>query len=59
MSDRILVLREGRLMAEFTAAEATAEKVMAAATGQAIEPAATPVVLPADSQAALAAATEV
>lgn len=34
MSDRILVMREGHLMGEFTRAEATPEKVMAAATGQ-------------------------
>ncbi|MCX7049401.1 MAG: sugar ABC transporter ATP-binding protein [Candidatus Sumerlaeota bacterium] len=32
VSDRILVLREGRLAAEFSRAEATAERVMAAAT---------------------------
>ena len=34
MSDRILVMREGRLAAEFAQAEATAERVIAAATGQ-------------------------
>jgi D-xylose transport system ATP-binding protein len=34
LSDRILVLHEGRLTGEFTRLEATAEKVMAAATGQ-------------------------
>ncbi|MGI8494612.1 MAG: xylose ABC transporter ATP-binding protein [Pyrinomonadaceae bacterium] len=34
LSDRILVLHEGRLTGEFTKAEATPEKVMAAATGQ-------------------------
>jgi rhamnose transport system ATP-binding protein len=32
MSDRILVLREGRVTAEFDAAEATSERVMDAAT---------------------------
>lgn len=32
MSDRILVMREGRLTAEFSRAEATQEKLMAAAT---------------------------
>ncbi len=34
LSDRILVLHEGKLTGEFTKAEATAEKVMARATGQ-------------------------
>ncbi|MDQ3800139.1 MAG: ATP-binding cassette domain-containing protein, partial [Acidobacteriota bacterium] len=34
LSDRILVLHEGKLTGEFTRAEATPEKVMAAATGQ-------------------------
>ena len=34
LADRILVLHEGRLTGEFTEQEATAEKVMAAATGQ-------------------------
>jgi ribose/xylose/arabinose/galactoside ABC-type transport system permease subunit len=34
MSDRILVMREGRLAGEFTRQEATQEKIMAAATGQ-------------------------
>jgi ABC-type sugar transport system ATPase subunit len=34
LADRILVLHEGRLTGEFTETEATAEKVMAAATGQ-------------------------
>ena len=34
MSDRVLVIREGKLTAEFTRAQATAEKVIAAATGQ-------------------------
>lgn len=33
MSDRILVMREGRLTAELTRDEATQEKIMAAATG--------------------------
>jgi rhamnose transport system ATP-binding protein len=35
VSDRILVMREGRLAAEFTRAEATEERIIAAATGQA------------------------
>src|ERR1700761_1570884 len=34
MADRILVMREGRLTAEFTQAEASEEDIMAAATGQ-------------------------
>ncbi len=34
MSDRVLVMREGRLTGHFQRAEATAERVMAAATGQ-------------------------
>ena len=34
LSDRILVLHEGRLTGEFTKAEATPEKVMMAATGE-------------------------
>jgi rhamnose transport system ATP-binding protein len=34
VGDRILVMREGRLAAEFARANATEEKVMAAATGQ-------------------------
>ena len=33
MSDRIIVLSEGRLTGEFTREEATQEKIMAAATG--------------------------
>ena len=33
LSDRILVLHEGRLTGEFSKTEATPEKVMAAATG--------------------------
>jgi rhamnose transport system ATP-binding protein len=35
VADRILVMREGRLLAEFTNAEASEERIMAAATGQA------------------------
>jgi rhamnose transport system ATP-binding protein len=35
MSDRILVMREGKLVRELTRAEATPERVIAAATGQA------------------------
>lgn len=34
VSDRILVMREGRLMAEYSRAEATQDKIMHAATGQ-------------------------
>lgn len=34
MSDRIVVLREGSITGRFTRAEATAEKIMAAATGR-------------------------
>ena len=34
MSDRVLVMREGRLTGHFQRAEATAERIMAAATGQ-------------------------
>ena len=34
MADRVLVMREGRLTAEFTQAEASEEDIMAAATGQ-------------------------
>ncbi len=34
MSDRVLTMREGRLVAEFGRGEATQERVMAAATGQ-------------------------
>ncbi len=37
MSDRILVMREGRITGAFTKAEATAERIMAAATGQVLE----------------------
>jgi rhamnose transport system ATP-binding protein len=35
ISDRILVMREGRLMAELTRAEASEEEILSAATGQA------------------------
>jgi rhamnose transport system ATP-binding protein len=34
MSDRILVMREGRLTAHFDRAQASQERIMAAATGQ-------------------------
>jgi ABC-type sugar transport system ATPase subunit len=34
LSDRIIVLHEGKMTGEFSRAEATPEKVMAAATGQ-------------------------
>ena len=34
LSDRVMVLHEGRMTGEFTKTEATPEKVMAAATGQ-------------------------
>ena len=34
LSDRVIVLHEGRVTGEFTRSEATPEKVMAAATGQ-------------------------
>jgi rhamnose transport system ATP-binding protein len=37
MSDRIMVMREGRVTGMFTKAEATAERVMAAATGQVLD----------------------
>lgn len=37
MSDRIIVMREGRITAQFNKSEATAERVMAAATGQIVE----------------------
>ncbi|HEV8557159.1 MAG TPA: sugar ABC transporter ATP-binding protein [Actinophytocola sp.] len=36
MADRVLVMREGRLVAELTRAEATQERIMLAATGQAV-----------------------
>jgi len=35
LSDRVLVLHEGRVTGEFTRTEATPEKVMACATGHA------------------------
>jgi rhamnose transport system ATP-binding protein len=35
VSDRILVMREGRLMAEFAHADASEEEILSAATGQA------------------------
>jgi rhamnose transport system ATP-binding protein len=38
LGDRILVMREGRLTAEFGHGDATEEKIMAAATGQLREP---------------------
>lgn len=34
VSDRILVMRDGRLTAEFSRAEATQDRIMQAATGQ-------------------------
>ena len=34
VGDRILVMREGRLIAEFAHADASEEKIMSAATGQ-------------------------
>jgi D-xylose transport system ATP-binding protein len=37
LSDRILVLHEGRITGEFTRADATPEKVMACATGQVMQ----------------------
>ena len=37
VSDRILVMREGRLVAEFSHAEASEESIMAAATGQPVQ----------------------
>ena len=43
MSDRVLTMREGRLVGEFARAEATPERVMAAAAGQ---PMAVPMVVP-------------
>jgi ABC-type sugar transport system ATPase subunit len=36
LSDRILVLHEGRITGQFRRDEATAERVMACATGQAV-----------------------
>jgi ABC-type sugar transport system ATPase subunit len=38
MSDRVLVMHEGRLAGEFTRKEATEELVMMAATGTEVEP---------------------
>jgi rhamnose transport system ATP-binding protein len=38
ISDRILVMREGRLMAEFAHADASEEEILSAATGQAPPP---------------------
>jgi rhamnose transport system ATP-binding protein len=38
VSDRVLVMREGRLAAEFARADATEERIIAAGTGQAVEP---------------------
>jgi rhamnose transport system ATP-binding protein len=38
MSDRIIVMREGRITGHFTRSEATQEKIMAAATGQSLTP---------------------
>jgi rhamnose transport system ATP-binding protein len=37
MSDRVLVMREGRLVAELDRANATPERVIAAAAGMATE----------------------
>jgi rhamnose transport system ATP-binding protein len=37
MSDRVLVMREGRLVKEFSRGRASAERVIAAATGQSME----------------------
>ena len=34
MSHRVLVMRQGRIVAEFPREEATEERIMAAATGQ-------------------------
>jgi rhamnose transport system ATP-binding protein len=38
VSDRVLVMREGRLAAEFARADATEERIIAAGTGQASKP---------------------
>jgi hypothetical protein len=38
ISDRILVMREGRLMAEFAHSGASEEEILSAATGQAQPP---------------------
>src|SRR5205823_2263804 len=43
MSDRVIVMREGRITGEFTRGKATQEKIMSAATGQALDSAPTPV----------------
>ena len=40
VADRILVMREGRLVAELSHAEASEERIVAAATGQVDEEAA-------------------
>ena len=40
VADRILVLHEGRMAAEFDRADVTADKIMRAATGQAVKDAA-------------------
>ena len=37
MSDRIAVMREGRIVGFFDKSEATAERIMAAATGQILQ----------------------
>jgi ABC-type sugar transport system ATPase subunit len=37
MSDRIIVMREGRITGLFDKSEATAERIMAAATAQVLE----------------------
>jgi rhamnose transport system ATP-binding protein len=37
MSDRVLVMREGHLAAQFGKDEMSAERIMAAATGQVLE----------------------
>jgi rhamnose transport system ATP-binding protein len=37
MSDRVIVMREGRITGMFSSNEATAERIMAAATGQVLE----------------------
>jgi ribose transport system ATP-binding protein len=37
MSDRIMVMHEGRIMGEIASAEATEERIMMLATGQQIE----------------------
>jgi energy-coupling factor transporter ATP-binding protein EcfA2 len=56
ISDRILVMREGRLMTELAHADASEEEILSAATGQAPPPAppsgAPPCVLPEAGQKA-------